>query len=160
MIVAVTIIGILLLCFLFLAFTGSSSTVLYADRGPGSKVLKDKVLNIYSKPDRIEGTMKESELLEYKSRNRRVYESDIVQAQAGVISARAEGFNVKKAYVITGNGSKQSVPLGSTERILKRIEIPLKNARLVKSGGEPKASPAKYKCTTCSYSHACKHAVM
>jgi len=60
-----------------------------------------------------------------------VYPSDVSQVLASVLAARAEGYNIREAVVVTGNGKEKNIKLGRDEDIAKRIELPLASARLV-----------------------------
>lgn len=149
---------LVLLFFAYLLSRGNrGSKALYSDKGINSKVFHDRIRGIRAKPDRIEGTKKNAKLDEHKARKGRVYQSDIVQAQASTLAARADGYNVLEAVISTANGKEHIVPLGSDEQIERRISKPLNDARLVASGGIPKAKPVRGKCKSCGYSSVCKY---
>ncbi len=136
------------------------STVLYEDKGRSSRVLVDPVNRIRSKPDMIKGPKHSALLIEYKSRDGKVYPSDIAQAYAGVLAARADGIVITRAEVHT-KSQKYTLPaIHSNESIVSRISDPLNSARIVASGGVPTAKPQLYKCRSCSYKKHCPHAIL
>lgn len=159
MIDSLLIVLLLLLAFFVIGFivTRTASSPLYSDKGIGSKVFKDKVRRIRAMPDRIEGTQRSALLLEYKSRKGGVYNSDVVQAIASVLAARGSGINITGAQIHTRGGSVKTIELGDDASLERKIKHPLMNARIVMSGGVPKATHQKVKCRGCGYNQVCEY---
>lgn len=159
--------SLILLVFLALSYCigllerkfNDSTITIYKDHGQYTKPLKDNVNLIKAKPDWILKTKGTNTLFEYKSRARRVYDSDIAQTIASVLAARGAGFRIDKAVIQTAN-SEHPLRLGDDASLLKRIHEPLETARLVARGGVPKANPINYKCRSCGFKTKCEFAIL
>lgn len=136
----------------------------YLDRGYSTKVLVSTQFGIRAKPDNIEasnnpGIDQSLVLVELKDRLKpTVYPSDEAQIIASVLAARESGFDVQRAMLEVRGGKRVEVPLNdSSLRLAKRIDKPLKAARLVALGKRPDALPTKQKCRSCGFRDQCKY---
>lgn len=133
--------------------------ILYLDEGRKTPVLYSKTYDLSGKPDAIvQDAFGVVAVVEYKSRAKRIYESDIVQVKAAALVARENRFPIKYAII-------------KTKQDEKRIDLPKSNAALYKQlipfislvkearrGKSVPANPNKYKCNACGYRYTCKQA--
>lgn len=151
-----------ILCLLIIVWVwrrASSLDALYADEGLNSRVFASDQYRIRAKPDRVEGSIDQSVIVEYKHRSGRVYASDLAQLQAGALAVRSAGWTVNQGVVITADGAELWVELGDDRRILNAIAQALNAARLVKRGGVPEAKPTFNKCRACAFRDRCEYSL-
>ncbi len=131
--------------------------LVYADgQSKKSRSFVNKRFGLCAKPDFIfrneHGTYT---LIEYKSRQGKVYQSDIQQTIASVMAARTK-FNITEAYVHTDN-FRMAIDAGkSNAELYSVIERNADLTRDIKSGRQVNiTNGSQYKCPTCSMKHKC-----
>lgn len=133
--------------------------VIYADEGRKSKVFINETYNISAKPDFIiRLPNKELAAVEYKSRDRGIFRSDIAQLKASVIAARSQ-MNITKAFVVNKSEVRE-ISIGvSTESIYGSIRYYVEAARRIKANPqhiEYSYTNKERQCVTCSVRNACQ----
>ncbi|MFC5079510.1 hypothetical protein VTH8203_01497 [Vibrio thalassae] len=130
---------------------GFKGHLVYCDDKPNSKCFVNHRYQLSAKPDFIYRTGRRSyTVVEYKSRNAPVKESDINQLIAAVVAARPT-YPITNAFVVTKKQSKQIPIYNSTHANYKRIAHLHKIARRIKhSNYYPKPKKAK-QCFQCGY---------
>ena len=135
---------------------GIPGKLIWVDQGKNTKPFFNKEFRVLGKPDlmyRIEGGIL---AVEYKSRNRNIYESDIVQGLTASLAARGEGYAISQLLVRTDN-SESYIDLPNLDKDLynlvsKYVDI----VRKAKQGENLPSSPSHFKCFNCAYSISCK----
>ncbi len=136
---------------------GFTGKLVYADQGQRSRLFINKFFLISAKPDFIYKIgFRKYEVVEYKSRMGKVYESDIVQTKASVIAARSK-FNVRKALICTKGETLEIDVDKSSAEIYKEIKKETELARKIKSKVYvAECTKDKYKCNSCSMRKHCQ----
>ena len=153
----------LLVLALFLLFKKNrtkSDEVVWLDEGKSVKPFVSHTYKLVGKPDAI---IKDNNgslvLVEYKSRLKRVYLSDIVQAKSAALVMRDNGYPIKKIMIKTQTDNHIEVLPKSERAIFKEIEQYIIFAIRARNQQSVPASPAKYKCRTCSVRAHCMEAI-
>lgn len=99
-------------------------------------------------------------IVEYKSRQSGVKQSDISQLIATAIAVKDEiQHNVKFGYVLTKGGSQKKINLDrSSNDLIRDIWTVLKEARDILNGAIATPNPTRQKCSGCGFRRSCKYA--
>lgn len=138
----------------------SELKILYLDEGRKTPTLYSKTYDLSGKPDAIVRDQNgEVALIEYKSRLKNIYLSDVVQAKAGALVARENNFPVKYALIKTKQ-HEERIELPKSNAALYRHLTPfISQAREARRGKVVKPNANKFKCGACGYQYTCKEAV-
>lgn len=98
-------------------------------------------------------------IVEYKSRQSGVKQSDISQLIATAIAVKDEiQQNVKFGYVLTKGGSQEKIDLDrSSSDLVQDIHVVLKEARNILSGATATPNPSRQKCSSCGFQDNCSY---
>jgi len=138
---------------------GFKGKLVYSDENINAKIFRSSKYLVQAKPDFIyETAYQRYTLIEYKERNGKVYLSDEIQMLTSVLAVR-NSFNITHAYVVTGKDKKGGV-LTDSATIYEQVKPYIDETRKINNSGKTsKASPAKYKCSTCAMRASCKFQV-
>jgi hypothetical protein len=140
---------------------GFKGKLIYMDKGRKSPSFVDREFNIAAKPDFIYQLKNKNSyaLVEYKSRNGKVYPSDIAQLKASVLAARSR-YYITNAYACTEsvideiNVNKSNKYLFEDIRSAYELTVDIVEGKTVNV-----CYKSKYKCPTCSMNKHCKFSV-
>ena len=82
---------------------GIDGSLVWTDQGKTTKPFFNNDFKILGKPDLMYKIRSGVLAVEYKSRNGRIYNSDIVQAKSAALAARGTGYHVTKVLICTKN---------------------------------------------------------
>lgn len=129
--------------------------LLWIDEGKETKPFFNKTFKIFGKPDAMYVKGGSVTAIEYKSRQGKVHESDIKQALAAALAARAEGYQVRTVRIKTKTDSKDiDLPVSELDHY-KLIKTYHEAVLSVKKGHPSKAIPEANKCFHCAYKAVC-----
>ncbi|MBD1577118.1 Dna2/Cas4 domain-containing protein [Vibrio sp. S11_S32] len=135
---------------------GFKGRLVYVDDNKHPVLLCHK-FKLKSKPDFIFETSSTSFTeVEYKSRAKGFYKSDVQQMIATAICARANGYNVTKGILAT---KERNYPLDlnkSTEKLYKMISKDIDNIKVVRLGRMPEKTTEAKKCKSCGHRNTCE----
>ena len=135
---------------------GIKGKLVWVDRGKRTKPFFNNKWRVLGKPDLMYRVANGILAVEYKSRKRTIFGSDIVQGLTASLAARGEGFNVTQLLVKTDHAEKYiSLPKGDEDLhvlIAEHVQI----VRQAKAGKVLPANPSYYKCIHCAYSQSCQ----
>lgn len=157
---ALGIVGYLLLKFVFGKPEnplGIAGKLIWVDRGRQTKPFFNRQYKVLGKPDLMyqldeDGVM----AVEYKSRNGRIFESDIAQGKAAALAARGAGYDVRHLLVKTSKTEQRFALPQCNDQLYGDIKEFVKCARSAKRGHVVTAKPQRYKCRTCAYGQSCQ----
>ena len=165
MITALIIIAIIVLLIVvdYLGFSKKSNTNpphqsgvnVWLDEGKKTKPFFHPGYQLVAKPDAIQKIAQKLYAIEYKSRESKVFESDIVQLKAACLAARANGYKIYGGFIVTNKGFKEVSLPSSDRQLFKQISQYHQLVMDIKAGRSVKASPTQNKCRSCGYRHAC-----
>jgi hypothetical protein len=135
---------------------GFKAQLIYSDRGKKSKIFTCDRFGLSAKPDFVyrlaNGTFV---LIEYKSREGRVYPSDIQQVMAAIIATRSM-YPISQAYVYTDTTNLAVDATMSDEALFDNIKQNVYLTRRIKEGKKVEVCyKSEYKCNTCSMKENC-----
>ena len=137
---------------------GIDGELIWVDRGKDTKPFFNHTYRVLGKPDlmyRVDGGIL---AVEYKSRKRSIYNSDVIQGLTACLAARGQGHKVSSLLIKT-DGSDRRIELPKSDKQLyKKIEANVEMVRAAKQGKQLRALPAKYKCQYCAYTEVCDKA--
>jgi hypothetical protein len=133
---------------------GFKGIVVYTDNSPNAKVFVSHKYKLNAKPDIIFKVWRNRyALVEYKSRSAGVKESDVNQAIASIIAARAQ-YNICYAYVVTASETKEIREAKlSNRKLFGKIRSLHRTAYKIKNEGHKPLKPEKVNCHICAYKH-------
>lgn len=137
---------------------GFKGRLVYADKGRSSKLFANKRFGLSAKPDFIYNLMNGVfALVEFKSRNGRVFQSDIEQTIAGVIACRPY-YNIRIAVVQTASERKEIDVDKSEDELYEMIKHNVELTRKIKSGKVVTVCYKNtYKCKSCAVAKDCNY---
>ena len=99
-------------------------------------------------------------IVEYKSRQSGVKQSDVSQLIATAIAVKDDTQNnIKFGYVLTKGGSQKKIDLDKGSSDLDQyIHAALKEARDILNGSGATPSPSRQKCSGCGFRGVCSYA--
>lgn len=152
-----TTVVILLLLFLVIIIALSPSQkgerILYQDKGERSRVFVNKRFGIAAKPDTILRTDEGDICIEFKSRKKGVYPSDIAEAKAAALAARSKYRII--AIEIRNQTECQKFYLPKDDKLLySEIQQYVEMAKVANTELLP-ATPQKIKCNSCPVNQNC-----
>lgn len=152
-----TTVVILLFLFLVIVIALSPSQkgerILYQDKGERSRVFVNKRFGIAAKPDTILRTDEGDICIEFKSRKKGVYPSDIAEAKAAALAVRSKYRIV--AIEIRNQTENQKFYLPKDDDLLySEIKHYAEMAQIAKQELLP-ATPQKFKCRNCPVNQSC-----
>lgn len=135
---------------------GVDGELIWIDRGRKTKPFFNRQFRVLGKPDLMYRLNSGGVLaVEYKGRQGRIYDSDVVQAKAAALAARGEGYAVRELLVKT-KGTEQRFSLAKADGALfNEIRHFVECARSAKKGAELPARPLAAKCRTCAFGPSC-----
>lgn len=135
--------------------------LIYCDTNNAS-IFRNKKHKIAAKPDFIVLDDNNNKIIvEFKSRNKGIYSSDINQLKASVIAVRDKYPNITIGYIINGSGEYKKIELNkSTDSIALEIKSLLNKIRLLKNGNQIQHIPEKHKCMRCGFNENCNYSVI
>ena len=132
-----------------------NAKLIYSDK-KGSQIFKSSKYKISAKPDFIYNVNGEYILIEYKSRNSAVRESDEYQVIAATLAVRSK-YPISKAIIYTSGNHIKDIVLGSDEEIYSKIKTVADKTRASKRGIAPCIIRDKSpRCRYCGYKEICK----
>lgn len=136
---------------------GFKGKLVYSDQGRSSKLFINKRFGLSAKPDFIYNLLNGMfALVEYKSRNGRIFQSDIEQTIAGVIACRPH-YNIRVAVIQTASERKEINVDKSVEELYEMIKHNVELTRKIKNGLKVDTCyPTKYKCKSCAVANNCQ----
>jgi hypothetical protein len=135
---------------------GIDGKLIWVDSGRRTKPFFNNQFKILGKPDLMYKLATGGVLaVEFKSRNGRIYDSDVAQAKAAALAARGEGYAVREVMVKT-KGTEQRFTLPKADVALhNEIKNFVEYARAAKKGANLKPLPQVMKCKFCAFGPSC-----
>ncbi len=136
---------------------GIKGKLVWMDKGKQTKPFFNHEFKVLGKPDlmyQVDGGIL---AVEYKSRKGGYYMSDIVQAQAAALAARAEGYNVIRLLIKTAKKEKYINLPKNDGSLFFDIKHFVDIARKAKNGCAVTSQASPRKCKFCAYSQSCSH---
>lgn len=130
--------------------------LVYQDNGNG-RVFASESYKIRAKPDFIYTLPTgDTVLVEYKSRHRGIYESDVKQLIATAIAVNGHYPNIKHGYIYNRLGEVKHVNLNFPLSMLaQKIQVEVASLRSIATGSIPTFSPVPVKCRYCAFVWQC-----
>ena len=132
-----------------------TARLIYSDK-KASQIFRSNKYKISAKPDFIYNVSGKYVLIEYKSRNSAVRESDEYQVIAATLAVRSK-YPISKAIIYTSGNHIKEIMLGSDEEIYSKIKVVADKTRISKNRVKPCIMRDKSpKCRYCGYKEICK----
>lgn len=138
---------------------GIPGTIIWTDQGRRTKPFFYRKFGVFGKPDLICRKGNTVLAVEYKSRHRPVYESDIAQALCAALAARGDGYNVTRALIKTSTTERYIDLPRSDQDLYQTIKVYIDLAADAKDGKKMMATPNTRKCRACAFRNGCRHAI-
>lgn len=136
---------------------GLEGEIIWRDLGPQTKPHFNRRYKVLGKLDLICRSPNQNLIgVEYKSRQKRFYDSDIVQSKTAALAARGAGIRIT-AIMLINNSERKLIRLpDNDEELYREIERHVTNVRIAKNKGCLPPSPNKRKCNSCGQRANCE----
>lgn len=134
---------------------GIDGELIWVDRGKDTKPFFNHAYRVLGKPDlmyKVDGGIL---AVEYKSRKRKIYSSDVVQGLTACLAARGQGYKVTSLLIKTDQSDHRIELPKSDKQLYKKVEAHVEMARQAKQGKRLPAQPSQFKCQYCAYTEVC-----
>lgn len=139
---------------------GIDGKLIWTDHGKNTKPFFNQEFYIVGKPDLLFKTPKGVLAVEYKSRKKFIYQSDIIQAKTAALCARGHGYKVTRILVKTQTQERYiDLPTNDNE-LYFQIEKYIHFVRLAKNKQTVPSYPSVKKCKSCAYFTPCNKKVV
>jgi CRISPR/Cas system-associated exonuclease Cas4 (RecB family) len=146
---------LLIVVFVFIRQRRHSTSVVYIDKNKRSKVFVNKKYGVNAKPDLIIKENGEFIVEEYKDRNSRVYKSDILQAKASALAARAK-YPITKVRVRNRQGIQHEESVLDEKELYREISGAINMVKRIRKGvTEVPCYQHPFKCNHCAMIEHC-----
>lgn len=137
---------------------GLEGEIIWRDLGTQTKPLFNRRYKVLGKLDLILFNSPSKTLVgvEYKSRQKHFYESDIVQSKTAALAARGAGINIQEILLINDTERKSIRLPVNDEDLYREIETHVTNVRIAKAKGCLPPTSSKHKCRSCGQRANCE----
>ncbi|WP_028491672.1 PD-(D/E)XK nuclease family protein [Thioalkalivibrio sp. ALE19] len=132
--------------------------LLYQDT-QNAPTLINREWSVGARPDYIVQEGPDVVLVEQKKRTKGPFLSDLVQAWAGALAARGEGYPVNRVrFVLGGEVTTEDIPQSNAD-LFNQFRSNYEQARAVREKRWVRFTPKAHKCRSCSYRENCERKV-